>query len=246
MTASKSATGKSATGKSTGKPGPKPMLKSTAKAPPKSTVKSHLLVKDPAAQYSPDAIGLLMADHDKIQDLFRQFCRTGSQERKLRLAMAICRELTVHMAIEEQIFYPAVRQVIDDDGSVDEATVEHATAKELILQIEDGEPGEDLWDAKVTVLRAYINRHIVEEQTELFPAVAQSDVDLHALADELAARKAELAARYYQREDAEEALQSEETDDAEQSRSMAFMDLDEADEDLEEPEEVPSTRARYH
>lgn len=142
---------------------------------------------------APNAITLLRADHAKVQQLFKDFEKANGKAKKSALAQTICSELTVHTKIEEEIFYPAAREALDETDLLNEADVEHASAKELIAQIEDGSPDDDHWDAKVTVLGEYINHHVKEEQNELFPKVRKSDIDLNALGEQLQARKKELA-----------------------------------------------------
>ena len=143
-----------------------------------------------------DAIALLTADHKTVKGLFQAFEKIkdqkDSQDEKAELVRRICAELTVHATIEEEIFYPAVREAIDDEDLMDEADVEHASAKELIAQLEAANPGDDQYDAKVTVLGEMIDHHVKEEEGEMFPK-ARKAVDVEALGAELAARKAELA-----------------------------------------------------
>ena len=139
-----------------------------------------------------DAIALLKADHQKVSGLFEQYEKTRSEDRKGKLADQICQELTVHAQIEEEIFYPAAREVLRDQDLLDEATVEHQGAKDLIAQIEAGSPGDDLFDAKVTVLGEYVKHHVKEEQNELFPKVRKTKLDLKMLGEQLQARKTEL------------------------------------------------------
>ncbi|MGH3850405.1 MAG: hemerythrin domain-containing protein [Pseudonocardiaceae bacterium] len=145
-----------------------------------------------------DAIALLMEDHKKVQKMFKDYDKLkeqeGADEDKSQLAEQICDELTIHTHIEEEIFYPAARDAIDDDDMLDEAEVEHASAKELISQLESMEPGDELYDAKVTVLGEYINHHVKEEQDEMFPKVRKSKLDLYALGAEMKERKQELQA----------------------------------------------------
>ncbi len=131
-----------------------------------------------------DAISLLKSDHKKVTDLFDQFEKAmegGSSKEKGSLVKAICSELLVHTALEEQIFYPAVRKEIKDEDLMDEALVEHAGAKNLIQQLEAMKPGDEMFDAKVTVLGEYIRHHVKEEQDEMFPEVRKTDLDLDAL-----------------------------------------------------------------
>jgi hypothetical protein len=148
------------------------------------------------AKKTQDAIALLIEDHRTVQKLFKEFeklCEAdASEEEKEALALQICSELTVHAQIEEEIFYPAAREVMEDDDLLNEAEVEHASAKDLIAQIEEMEPTEELYDAKVTVLGEYVNHHVEEEESELFKQVKKTELDLEALAQELSQRKMEL------------------------------------------------------
>jgi hemerythrin-like domain-containing protein len=141
---------------------------------------------------APDAIALLKADHQLVQGLFDQFEKTRSDDRKAALAEKICSELRIHTQIEEEILYPAAREAIRDTELIAEATVEHASAKDLIAQIEGEEPGGELYDAKVKVLGEYIKHHVKEEHNELFPQVRKSKLDLKQLGEQLQARKSEL------------------------------------------------------
>jgi hemerythrin-like domain-containing protein len=139
-----------------------------------------------------DALALLRADHQMVQELFDKYEKTRSEDRKGALAEQVCKELTVHAQIEEEIFYPAVREAIREKDLIDEATVEHQSAKDLIAQIEGGKPGQELFDAKVKVLGEYIKHHVKEEQNELFPQVRKTKLDLRELGERLQARKQEL------------------------------------------------------
>lgn len=143
---------------------------------------------------SPDALALLEADHELVQDLFDKFQKARTDQQKASLAERICTELTIHAQIEEEILYPAVREAIDDDNLMDEADVEHAGAKDLIAQIEASEPGEDHFEAKVTVLGEYVKHHVNEEQSEMFPKIRKAELDLKELGLALSTRKAELQA----------------------------------------------------
>lgn len=139
------------------------------------------------------AIALLRADHALVEDLFEQFEKAREDSRKLTIAKRVCMELKIHTTIEEEIFYPATREVLPkEDDLLDEAEVEHASAKELIAQIEAGKPGDELWDAKVTVLGEYIKHHVKEEHSEMFPKVRKTKLDLKALGEQMATRKAQL------------------------------------------------------
>jgi hemerythrin-like domain-containing protein len=115
-------------------------------------------------------------------------------QRKVAIVQKICNALKMHTTIEEEIFYPAVRQAIHEDDLMDEALVEHAGAKDLIAQLQSMEADDDLYDAKVTVLGEQINHHVEEEEGEMFPKAKRAKVDLTELGAEMAARRAEAMA----------------------------------------------------
>jgi hemerythrin-like domain-containing protein len=163
--------------------------------PAKKATKKKSSSKAKVARRPKDAIALLRADHATVQDLFHQFEKARDDARKQKLAQQICMELKIHAAIEEEIFYPATREALPKEQDLlDEAEVEHASAKELIAQIEAGGPGTQMWDAKVTVLGEYIKHHVKEEQNEMFPKARKTKLDLMALGQQLQAKKDELAA----------------------------------------------------
>ena len=146
---------------------------------------------------APNAIQLLTSDHREVKALFQQYQELvdhdGADEDKQPIAEEICAKLTVHAQIEEEIFYPAAQASIKEADLIDEANVEHASAKELIAQIQASSPDDELYDAKVKVLGEYIDHHVKEERTEMFPkARAARGLDLMQLREELEARKAEL------------------------------------------------------
>ncbi len=145
-----------------------------------------------------DAVALLMSDHREVKALFQKYKKLANAEAegsdRQALAETICDMLTVHATIEEEIFYPAARGALDDQDLLDEAEVEHASAKDLIAQIKDMGPEDDLYDAKVTVLGEYIDHHVAEEEGEMFAKAKQSDMDLAELGVELQTRKSELMA----------------------------------------------------
>jgi hemerythrin-like domain-containing protein len=161
-----------------------------------STAKSH--VTHAKATPTEDAITLLTTDHAKVKKLFKEFESLkegdGADKDKSALVTQICNALKVHAEIEEEIFYPAVRKAIEDGDLMDEALVEHAGAKELIAQLEDMSAGDELYDAKVTVLGEQIQHHVKEEEGEMFPKAKKAKVDGEALGVQMAERKAELMA----------------------------------------------------
>ena len=143
-----------------------------------------------------DALDLLRADHEKVKTMFREFDalkgKDDEDRRKTELVDEICYELTLHAMLEEEIFYPALRGSVDDDDLLDEADIEHAGARELIGQLEVMAPGDDHYDATVTVLGEEVEHHIDKEESELFDAARNAGIDLDDLGEQLAARKEEL------------------------------------------------------
>lgn len=145
----------------------------------------------------PLALELLAADHRKVEDLFEQYetAKDDEDEGRTQIAERICKELTVHAQLEEEIFYPWLRDNLEEDDMemVDEAYVEHATAKDLIAQIEEAGSPDTEYDAKVKVLSEYIKHHVKEEEEEIFEACSGQREELDELGQEMASRKAELA-----------------------------------------------------
>jgi len=155
----------------------------------------------PSTRSAKDACDLLDADHRAVKKMFKEFEElTGSRARsaaqkKMDLARQICMELTVHAQIEEEIFYPALRQAIKDTDLLAEAEVEHQTAKDLIAQIQEMAEPDEMFEAKVKVLGEYIDHHVKEEKNEIFPkARSARKLDLVAMREELEARKEALMA----------------------------------------------------
>jgi hemerythrin superfamily protein len=142
-----------------------------------------------------DAITLLKQDHANVKAMFKEYEELGERAfaGKKKLADKICLELTRHATAEEEIFYPAVRGAAkENEDLVDEATVEHASAKALISQLSQMDPHDELYDAKVKVLGEYINHHVKEEEGELFPRARKTSLDLQALGEQIAARKEQI------------------------------------------------------
>ena len=139
-----------------------------------------------------DAVALLKADHKAVDLLFAEFAATKSAAKKKALVDKICTELSVHAQVEEEIFYPAVKEALNDKTLVPEAIVEQATMKDLISQVKGVEPDGETYDAKVMVLCEYVKHHVKEEHTEMFPKAKSTALDMKELGAQLQARKAEL------------------------------------------------------
>lgn len=140
------------------------------------------------------AIRLLKQDHQEVSRLLDRFEDASGTEKK-QIAQRICTALTVHAQIEEELLYPAARRALDQDDRelVAEAAVEHASVKDLVSQIEGSSDSDELYDAKVKVLGEYVKHHVKEEESELFPKLQKTELDLDALGEQLAARKSQLA-----------------------------------------------------
>jgi hemerythrin superfamily protein len=154
-----------------------------------------------ASRNEKDACDLLDADHRAVKKLFNQYDELAgssaqrSLKQRMEIAREICQQLTVHAQIEEEIFYPQLRQAFKKTDLLAEAEVEHATAKELIAQIQAAQEPDEQLDARVKVLGEYIDHHVKEERNEIFPkARSTRGLDLIAMRDELAARKEEMMA----------------------------------------------------
>jgi len=147
-----------------------------------------------ASPASQDAIALLKADHRQVEEWFEQFESTRSDDRKKKLAGQICQALEVHTQIEAEIFYPAFLEATEEEDIHHEAEVEHDSAKKLIAEIESSGPEDEYYDAKVKVLSEMIKHHVNEEEQRggMFAKARESDMDLKALGEQLAARKQEL------------------------------------------------------
>ena len=141
-----------------------------------------------------DAIALLKADHRQVEEWFEQFEKAKGEGRKQKLALEICKELTIHTILEEEIFYPALEGKVDED-LLKESFVEHDAAKVMIAEIEAGEPSDEFYDAKVKVLSEEIEHHVEEEEKPkegLFAQARAADVDLDALGAQMIMRKERL------------------------------------------------------
>lgn len=163
-----------------------------------------------------DAIELLSQDHRKVEKLFDQFKNLKKSEGKAAggksegdmskrdIVKKACTMLTIHTRIEEEILYPALRKALDENDLLDEAQVEHNSAKQLIAELESMRANEKLHDAKFTVLGEYVHHHVREEEEELFPKARKAKVDIDQLGERLQQRKQELEREMGMKEGEEE------------------------------------------
>lgn len=143
---------------------------------------------------SKDAISLLKQDHREVEQMFKEYQEAKGDGRKEKLARQICSELIKHAIVEEEIFYPACKGVVDED-QLKEAYVEHDAAKLLIAELEKGSPKDEYFDAKVKVLCEEIEHHVEEEErwlSGIFAEAKRSDLDMDAIGEQILKRKAEL------------------------------------------------------
>jgi hemerythrin superfamily protein len=147
-----------------------------------------------SASETQSALDLLEEDHREVEGYFDAYEDLEDEAEKEELATKICLALRVHTQIEEEIFYPAARKATEDDDLLDEAAVEHASAKRLIEEIEAMEVGDDLYDAKVKVLGEQVRHHVKDEEAELFPEVKSAKMDIEEIGRKLSQRKTTLLA----------------------------------------------------
>lgn len=126
---------------------------------------------------------MLIDDHRMVEKIFKDFESEKNSKRRHKMVTEACNALTVHADLEEQIFYPFLREQDPEEFSdlLNEAKVEHASAKDLIAQLSAMSPDDELYDAKFTVLGEYVSHHVQEEEDELFPKIIELKIDLRAL-----------------------------------------------------------------
>lgn len=144
-----------------------------------------------AAAPAKDALELLADDHREVERLIAEYEAGESLLDKVSIVERLCLSLTIHAQIEEELFYPALRQAGVDRRDLDEAVVEHMTVRQFVADLETASVDDQLMDAKVRVLGEYVRRHVAEEEAEMFEA-ARANLDLSLLGQRLAARKTEL------------------------------------------------------
>jgi iron-sulfur cluster repair protein YtfE (RIC family) len=144
---------------------------------------------------SAAAIEMLKEDHAKVEKAFKEFeklDREQDPETCRQLILSVCEDLKVHTTIEEELFYPALREELEDEDMLNEAAVEHETAKMLIEQLENMSADDPNYAATFTVLGEYVMHHVKEEEGEMFPAAKKTSIDFEALGERMRQRKEEL------------------------------------------------------
>lgn len=141
-----------------------------------------------ANKQGKDAIDLLLDDHQQVRQLIKQYEKmheNASDDDRQELAARICSEFLLHADIEEQFFYPVAREALEEEDLINEAEVEHASARDLVAQIQAMRPDDPMYDANVKVLGEYIEHHMKEEEKEMFPKLKKAGLDLASLGQEM-------------------------------------------------------------
>jgi hypothetical protein len=151
------------------------------------------------------AVEILKEQHDKVKKAFKEFEKLDREdtEAQQQLVQTVCEDLKLHTTLEEELFYPAAREAIDDEDIMNEAQVEHETAKMLIEQLENMGPDDPNFHATFTVLGEYVLHHVKEEEGEMFPAAKKSDLDLEELGTRMRSRMEELMGAVAEEEEEE-------------------------------------------
>ena len=141
-----------------------------------------------------NAVELLREDHRKVQDLFEEFEGADNRSRQ-RIADQALTELEIHAKLEEQIIYPAIREVLDEEDLIDEALEEHHAAELLMKELRKMGPKDERYRAKFKVMAEMVKHHIEEEESQVLPQAEQSDLDLTELGQEAMMLKEKLMAK---------------------------------------------------
>ncbi|MCW7536377.1 hemerythrin domain-containing protein [Aquabacterium sp. A7-Y] len=142
-----------------------------------------------------DVLEMLKEDHKRLKKAFRDFARLDP-ERDVKACRQLvdrsCSDLELHARLEEELFYPAARGGMDEPELIEEAEVEHASAKSLIQQLRSMSAEDPKFAATFTVLGEYVKHHIKEEEGELFEKLSRARVEWEDLLDEMTERRLEL------------------------------------------------------
>lgn len=148
-----------------------------------------------ASSLRESVLEMLKDDHKRVKKAFRDFEKLDPHEEPERAAEIVeqtCSELEVHAQLEEEIFYPAVRENISEADLVTEAEVEHKSAKQLIADIRNLSPDDEKYAASFTVLGEYVKHHIREEEQEMFAQLERAKIDWGGLLEAMQSRRDEL------------------------------------------------------
>ena len=142
-----------------------------------------------------DVFEMLKTDHRHVQDLFTKF-EDADKRARASIADETLTALEVHAALEEELVYPAVAEVIDDEELVNEAKEEHHVAKLLIKELRKMDAEDEGFSTKFKVLGELVGHHIEEEEGEMFPQAQEGGFEPESISDEVSKRKAKLMQKY--------------------------------------------------
>lgn len=141
-----------------------------------------------------EVLDMLIEDHKRAKKLFREFEKLSEDDAEEResLVSLVCAELKLHTQLEEDCFYPALRGKLKEEDLLEEAEVEHASAKQLIEQLDAMDAEEPKFAATFKVLGEYVKHHIKEEEKEMFEQAQKARIDWSALLEQMTQRRMEL------------------------------------------------------
>ncbi len=152
-----------------------------------NTSSSHRTASRADTAALDEIIDQLKEDHRRVKKAFREFEKMDQQDESAceALVQRTISELEIHAELEEDLFYPAIRSALSDEGLIDEAEVEHMTFHVLIDQLKKMEPSDDRYSATFTVLGEYIKHHVKEEEGEIFTGIGRARMNWRSLRDDM-------------------------------------------------------------
>ena len=149
-----------------------------------------------ANSHGEDAISLLKKDHREVESLFASYAAAHDGRQKRGIALEICKALEIHAKIEEKVFYPAARNEVESaEPMINEGFVEHEGIKRLISQIPKLSTNDDFFEARMKVLKEYVQHHVKEEENSTFPKLQNAGLDMGKLGRAMLTLKEQLLAR---------------------------------------------------
>ncbi|HTL61733.1 MAG TPA: hemerythrin domain-containing protein [Nitrospira sp.] len=147
------------------------------------------------AESGGDVFEMLKTDHRHVQDLFTRF-EDADKRTRTSIADEALTALEVHSALEEELVYPAIAEVIDNEETVNEAKEEHHVAKLLIKELHKMDAGDEAFATKFKVLGEIVGHHIEEEEGEVFPQAEEAGFESESISEEVSKRKAKLMQKF--------------------------------------------------
>lgn len=139
-------------------------------------------------------LAMLKEDHKKVKGLFGEY-KEATARKQQEIAATVIHELDIQAALEDELIYPAIREGIDADDLMNEATEEHHLMHVLLKELKQLESDDEVFKAKFTVLGEVVKHHVTEEEGEMFPKAQKADIDWEELGAEVEHRKEQLIAK---------------------------------------------------